>query len=133
MESDPFTLGDQSNDNNNCNLVGTSGLAVQIILILLIFVAVKSMMESDLVKHHFERPRRRMLLFFMDGAKQLSSNGMIHVVNVAISVKVGDDSSHDQCGTYFASLIIDVTLGLFVTYYLLVVANHVLSKGLTSV
>lgn len=45
MESDPFTLGDQSNDNNNCNLVGTSGLAVQIILILLIFVAVKSMME----------------------------------------------------------------------------------------
>lgn len=69
----------------------------------------------------------------MDGAKQLSSNGMIHVVNVAISVKVGDDSSHDQCGIYFASLIIDVTLGLFVTYYLLVVANHVLSKGLTSV
>lgn len=58
---------------------------------------------------------------------------MIHVVNVAISVKVGDDSSHDQCGIYFASLIIDVTLGLFVTYYLLVVANHVLSKGLTSV
>lgn len=46
MESDPFTLGDQSNENNNCNLVGPGGLVVQIILIVLIFTAVKSTLTS---------------------------------------------------------------------------------------
>ena len=33
--------GNQTDDNANCNLVGTDGVAVQIILIILIFLAVK--------------------------------------------------------------------------------------------
>lgn len=69
----------------------------------------------------------------MDGAKQLFSNGLIHVINIYLSVLFGNKSSHDQCGIYFMSLCIDVTLGLVVTYYLLVLSNLVLSKNYTSV
>jgi hypothetical protein len=82
---------------NNCNLVGPVGILVQAILIVLIFTAVKSTPASP-VKHHYERPRRILHLFFMDGAKQLLSNGLLHVANVVISVFVGDQKQHDQCG-----------------------------------
>jgi hypothetical protein len=82
---------------NNCNLVGPVGILVQVILIILIFVAVKSRPGSA-VKHHYERPRRILRLFLMDGAKQLLSNGLLHVANVLISVVVGDQKQNDQCG-----------------------------------
>jgi len=68
----------------------------------------------------------------MDGTKQLLSNGMIHVINVYISVEIGNSKSYDQCGVYFMSLLVDVTLGLLVTYYLVVISNYVLSKSYTS-
>lgn len=83
--------------STECNLVGTAGIVVQLILILLIFTAVKS--RSSLpVKHHYERPRRILKLFFMDGTKQLLSNGLIHVINVYLSVVIGDSRQNDQCG-----------------------------------
>lgn len=82
---------------NNCNLVGPVGIFVQAILIVLIFTAVKSTSASP-VKHHYERPRRILRLFLMDGAKQLLSNGLLHVANVVISVFVGDKRQNDQCG-----------------------------------
>jgi len=44
------SLGDQNNQNNNCNLVGTDGLAVQMILIALIFIAVKG--SVDLIERN---------------------------------------------------------------------------------
>lgn len=109
---------------NNCDLVGLFGIAVQIVLALLIFTAVK-------IKHHFERPRRILKLFFMDGTKQLSSNTMMHVMNVWLAVAVGTSKNHDQCGIYFMSLLLDVTLGLAITYGLVVLSNRVLSVAFT--
>ena len=107
---------------NNCDLVGLFGIVVQIILVLLIFTAVK-------VKHHFERPRRILKLFFMDGSKQLLSNSMLHILNVWLAV--GTSKNHDQCGIYFTALLIDVTLGLGITYGLVVISNRVLSLAFT--
>lgn len=115
---------------NNCDLVGGFGIVVQIILVLLIFTAVKGSLLS-LVKHHFERPRRILKLFFMDGSKQLLSNSMLHIMNVWVAVVVGTTKQHDQCGVYFMSLLIDVTLGLAITYGLVVLSNRVLSVAFT--
>ena len=81
----------------------------------------------DLVKHHFQRPRRVIKLFFMDGTKQLLSNGMLHILNVWVSVAVGHGVKHDQCGGHFMSIVIDVTFGLLVTYTLVVLSNTLLS------
>ena len=68
----------------------------------------------------------------MDGTKQLASNSMIHAVNVYLSVVIGKTKDHDQCGIYFTALVIDVTVGLAVTYYLLVITNFILSRAYTS-
>lgn len=78
---------------DDCDLIGPKGILVQFILLLLVFTAVK-------IKHHYERPRRIIKLFFMDGTKQLVSNGMLHVVNVYISVVLGTGKhkDNDQCG-----------------------------------
>ena len=91
------------------------------------------MLMCDLVKHHFERPRRVIKLFFMDGTKQLLSNGMLHILNVWVSVAVGHGVKHDQCGVYFMSIVIDVTFGLVVTYTLVVLSNKLLSAAFTRV
>lgn len=109
---------------NNCDLVGAFGILVQIILVVLIFSAVK-------LKHHFERPRRILKLFFMDGTKQLLSNSMLHVMNVWLAVVVGNSKQHDQCGLYFTSLLIDVTLGLAITYGLVLLSNRMLALAFT--
>ena len=85
--------------NESCDLVGWFGIIVQIILVLLIFTAVKSTVQRlNVVKHHFESPRRILKLFFMDGAKQLSSNGLLHIINVYFSVIFGNKGQNDQCG-----------------------------------
>jgi hypothetical protein len=72
-------------------------------------------------------------LFFMDGTKQLLSNGMLHILNVWVSVSSGHGVKHDQCGVYFMSIIIDVTFGLGVTYCLVVLSNKLLSAAFTRV
>ena len=57
---------------------------------------------------------------------------MIHAVNVYLSVVIGEAKDHDQCGIYFMALVIDVTVGLVVTYYLLIITNYILSRAYTS-
>ncbi len=69
----------------------------------------------------------------MDGSKQLLSNSMLHIMNVWLSVVVGNTKQHDQCGIYFMSLVIDVTLGLAITYGLVVLSNRALSVAFTKV
>jgi cytochrome c biogenesis protein CcdA len=87
----------------------------------------------ELLKHHFERPRRVIKLFFMDGTKQLLSNGMLHILNVWVSVAVGHGVKHDRCGGYFMSIVIDVSFGLLLTYTLVVLSNKLLSATFTRV
>ena len=67
----------------------------------------------------------------MDGTKQLSSNTMLHVLNVWVSVAVGTSKQHDQCGIYTMSLLLDVTLGLAITYGLVLASNRMLSLAFT--
>lgn len=96
-----------------CNLIGAFGTVVQLFLILLVVLAVK-------IKHAFESPKRRMILFLLDGTKQLLSSGMLHVANVVFSVIIGGGSTGaDQCGVYIMAFIIDVSLGIVICYYFL--------------
>lgn len=68
-----------------------------------------------------------MPLFFLDGLKQLLSNGLIHFVNIFFSIILGKLSTGDQCGLYFISIVIDVTLGTFISFLLLYMFDKLVS------
>lgn len=73
----------------------------------------------DEVKHSFEKPKRSLPLFFLDGTKQLLSNGLIHFINVVFAIFVGSYKSGDPCGIYYTSVVIDVSLGTTISFLLL--------------
>lgn len=43
----------------------------------------------------------------------------MHLINVLFSIIFGNLSSSDQCGLYFITIFIDVTLGTFISFSLL--------------
>lgn len=114
----------ENDPKNKCDLNGQFSYIIQIALFTLIFVAVK-------IKHHFETPRRKLPLFFLDGFKQLSSNGLIHVINIWYSISRGNSLEYDQCGIYFVSILIDMTLGTLVCFLLLRSFNRLVSYKTT--
>lgn len=114
-------------EKKTCDLNGTFSYVVQVFLILLIFAAVKSTFLLKPAKHYFERPKRKLPLFMLDGLKQLLSNGLIHVINIFFSVELGKSSSSDQCGIYFVSVVLDVTLGTLISFTLLYTFDRLVS------
>lgn len=109
---------EETKDLQKCDLHGAFSYFVQVLLIVLIFVAVKSRHSSP-VKHHFEKPKRSLPLFFLDGFKQLLSNGLIHVINLVVSSLLGSLNDGDECGLYYSAVVIDVTLGTSICFGLL--------------
>ena len=109
-----------------CNLVGTFGTLVQIFLFVLVVMAVKSRHINNEVKHAFESPKRKMILFLLDGTKQILSSGLLHITNIAFSVVLGS-STIDQCGLYLITFVVDISLGIIICYYLLKVVDKILS------
>lgn len=59
-----------------------------------------------------------MILFFLDGTKQLFSSGLLHVTNICFSVVLGSEHT-DQCGLYLMSFVVDISLGILICYYML--------------
>lgn len=70
------------------------------------------------VKHAFESPKRKMILFLLDGTKQLLSSGLLHFVNIAFSVFIGS-KEHDQCGIYLMTFVVDISLGILMCWYMM--------------
>lgn len=68
-----------------------------------------------------------MILFFLDGAKQLLSSGLMHVINIVVSIVLGSLKGGDQCGLYYTAVVIDVSLGTSVCYGLLYSFDHLVS------
>ena len=68
-----------------------------------------------------------MPLFFLDGAKQLFSNGMNHVFNIIFAIMFGELGGSDQCGLYFITIFIDVTLGTLISFTLLYSFDRIVS------
>jgi flagellar biosynthesis protein FliR len=59
-----------------------------------------------------------MILFFLDGTKQLLSSGMLHFVNISFSVFIGS-KEHDQCGIYLMSFVFDISVGILICWYMM--------------
>lgn len=79
------------------------------------------------MKHHYEKPKRSLPLFFLDGTKQLLSNGMIHVINIVVSTMLGSLKGGDECGIYYSAVVVDVTLGTSICFGLLYTFDRVVS------
>jgi hypothetical protein len=78
------------------------------------------------VKHSFETPKRKMVLFLLDSTKQLLSSGLLHITNIAFSVVIGS-TQNDQCGIYLMTFVVDISLGILICYYLLKLVDKILS------
>jgi hypothetical protein len=50
----------------------------------------------------------------MDTSKQAVSQFLAHFLNVAISLKLSVKLDNDPCIWYFATIILDTTLGMFI-------------------
>lgn len=68
-----------------------------------------------------------MPLFFLDGLKQLLSNGMMHFTNLFLSVVMGELTSSDPCGLYFITVVTDVTFGTLISILLLYGFNRLVT------
>ncbi len=67
-----------------------------------------------------------MILFLLDGTKQLLSSGLLHITNIAFSVVIGS-TQNDQCGIYLMTFVVDISLGILICYYLLKLVDKILS------
>lgn len=109
-----------SNTEGKCELTGGFGWSVQIFLFVLVVAVVKSRHVLHIAKHAFESPKRKMVLFLLDGTKQLLSSGLLHITNICFSVILsGTTNKTDQCGIYLITFVVDISLGILICYYLL--------------
>jgi hypothetical protein len=102
-----------NNDNGQvCTLI--SDPVDDSIQLLLGLIALSSLYA----KWHFEQPRRTFQIWFLDAMKQGCSAGMIHFVNIGVSILMADYIPHIQGASqvrvfyYVASLPITVLVML---------------------
>jgi len=100
-------------------LSGFSGIAVQG---LLFTVCVSCL----LLKWWLEQPRRKLLVFFLDGSKQILGAGVIHILNL-ISAKAftAQHSAADECAWYWVNIMMDTTVGVGICWIMLKVSERV--------
>jgi hypothetical protein len=106
------------NTVGNCNLLGGEGILLQGTLIFLSFCIL-------IVKRHIEKPKRSWKIWFMDVSKQGFSALTAHSLNVALAIWLSDSDSQtgsttDPCIWYFVTIVLDTTLGIFLSISFLV-------------
>lgn len=89
----------------------------KLIQLVLGFVAIGSLW----IKRELEHPKRDFGVWALDVSKQATGGFFIHVLNIILSVVFAMTSSAqaDECGVYFCTFLIDVTVGTFIVWYLL--------------
>ncbi|WFD22370.1 hypothetical protein MEQU1_001040 [Malassezia equina] len=96
-------------DARHCRLLGPVGIVTQLLMGVVV-------LGTLLYKRHCERPRRAWRTWGLDVSKQLTGQGMVHMLNVLFSA-VGLTNAHrNPCSLYFLNILLDSTLGLFVVY-----------------
>lgn len=80
-------------------------------------------------KRHKEHPKRPWKIWFLDTSKQGVSQLTAHFLNVAISLKLSDKQSTHQCLWYFATVMLDTTLGMLICVGLLRLLETTLLRG----
>ncbi|WFD26246.1 hypothetical protein MNAN1_001223 [Malassezia nana] len=105
-------------DERHCRLFGPVGIATQLLMGVVV-------LGTLLYKRHRERPRRAWRTWALDVAKQLTGQGMVHMLNVLCSALGMTQAPRNPCSLYFLNILLDSTLGLFVLYGVLHGATRV--------
>jgi len=97
-------------NNSKCEMFGGFGFLIQAILGAAAFSIL-------IVKRYVEKPRRPWKIWFYDVAKQIISSLVLHLFNLIISaILSSDEKDADACVWYFVTVVLDCTLGAFLSY-----------------
>ena len=97
-------------ETNKCEMFGGFGFLIQAILGAAAFSIL-------ILKRYIEKPRRPWKIWFYDVVKQIISALALHLFNLIISaVLSSDEKDADACVWYFVTVVLDCTLGAFLSY-----------------
>ena len=110
-EKNNTNVADETGEGNSkCEMFGGFGFLIQAILGAAAFSIL-------IVKRYIEKPRRAWKIWFYDVAKQIISSLVLHLFNLIISaILSSDEKDADACVWYFVTVVLDCTLGAFLSY-----------------
>jgi hypothetical protein len=112
-----------STEESKCEMFGGFGFLIQAILGAAGF-------SKLLVKRYVEKPRRPWKIWFYDVAKQIISSSVLHLFNLIISAVLSDDENEaDACVWYFVTVVLDCTLGAFLSYIFMWLVDGIVSNS----
>ena len=109
----------QDNEEPVCEIYSSDDAFTIFVQVLLALIALIALW----IKRMNETPRREFVTWFLDVSKQAFGACYAHVLNMIISAliadNVGSSMLNDQCAWYAINYVIDTTLGLVITIFLL--------------
>ena len=112
-----------STSESKCEMFGGFGFLIQAILGAAAFSIL-------ILKRHVEKPRRPWKIWFYDVAKQIISSLFLHLFNLIISAVLSDDENDaDACVWYFVTVVLDCTLGAFLSYIFMWLVDGIVSNS----
>ena len=112
-----------STEESKCEMFGGFGFLIQAILGAAAFSIL-------IVKRYVEKPRRPWKIWFYDVAKQIISSLVLHLFNLIISAVLSDDENEaDACVWYFVTVVLDCTLGAFLSYIFMWLVDGIVSNS----
>ena len=116
-------LNETSSSESKCEMFGGFGFLIQAILGAAAFSIL-------IVKRYVEKPRRPWKIWFYDVAKQIISSLVLHLFNLIISaVLSNDENDADACVWYFVTVVLDCTLGAFLSYIFMWLVDGIVSSS----
>ena len=113
----------ESKDEQKCEMFGGFGFLIQGILGAAAFSVL-------IVKRYVEKPRRPWKIWFYDILKQIISSLFLHLFNLVISAILSDDDNDaDACVWYFVTVVLDCTLGAFLSYIFMWLVDGIVSSS----
>ncbi len=80
-------------------------------------------------KRYHEYPKRPWKIWFLDTFKQIASQLLAHFLNVAISLKLSKKQTHQECMWYFATIVLDTTVGMVICVGILTLLERFILRG----
>ena len=120
MDGDGFG-NDEIIISNHWDILGTFGIFIQALLGLLSFSAL-------IVKRFFEHPKRPFIVWVLDTSKQAFSSTLAHLLNMFLAMLLSHHNDSDNWEWYFINISVDVILGVFLCYYILMIIEKIALK-----
>ena len=117
MEGDNFR-GDDIVITKGWDILGPFGIFIQALLGLLSFSAL-------IVKRFFEHPKRPFIVWVLDTSKQAFSSTLAHLLNMFLAMLLSHHNESDNWEWYFINITVDVILGVFLWYYILMLIETI--------